>query len=124
MSDVSQLLRAIQDGDPQAATQLLSLVYDQLRALAAQKLAQESPGQTLQPTALVHEAFLRLVGTNKPPEEWAGRGHFFAAAAEAMRRILVASMLPQLASRSHFKLQHTPPWLKRDTQRFTPTGEG
>jgi RNA polymerase sigma factor (TIGR02999 family) len=88
MSDVSQLLSAIQAGDPQAASQLLPLVYDHLRALAAQKLAQESPGQTLQPTALVHEAYLRLVGTDNQPE-WEGRGHFFAAAAEAMRRILV-----------------------------------
>jgi RNA polymerase sigma factor (TIGR02999 family) len=89
MSDVSRLLSAIQDGDPQAASQLLPLVYDELRALAAQKLAHESPGQTLQPTALVHEAYLRLVGTDKQPEAWEGRGHFFAAAAEAMRRILV-----------------------------------
>jgi RNA polymerase sigma factor (TIGR02999 family) len=89
MSDVSRLLSAIQDGDAQAASQLLPLVYDQLRALAAAKLAHESPGQTLQPTALVHEAYLRLVGADEPPEVWEGRGHFFAAAAEAMRRILV-----------------------------------
>jgi RNA polymerase sigma factor (TIGR02999 family) len=89
MSDVSRLLSAIQDGDPQAASQLLPLVYDQLRALAAHKLAHENPGQTLQPTALVHEAYLRLVGTDEQPAEWEGRGHFFAAAAEAMRRILV-----------------------------------
>jgi RNA polymerase sigma factor (TIGR02999 family) len=88
MSDVSRLLRASQDGDPQAASQLLPLVYDQLRSLAAHKLAHENPGQTLQPTALVHEAYLRLVGTDNQPE-WQGRGHFFAAAAEAMRRILV-----------------------------------
>jgi RNA polymerase sigma factor (TIGR02999 family) len=88
MSDVSQLLSAIQDGDPQAASQLLPLVYDELRALAAHKLAHESPGQTLQPTALVHEAYLRLVG-REDDQPWNSRGHFFAAAAEAMRRILV-----------------------------------
>jgi RNA polymerase sigma factor (TIGR02999 family) len=88
MTEVTQILQAIAEGDPQAASQLLPLVYEQLRALAAQKLAHESPGQTLQPTALVHEAYLRLVGTGKQPE-WEGRGPFFAAAAEAMRRILV-----------------------------------
>jgi RNA polymerase sigma factor (TIGR02999 family) len=89
MTEVTRILSAIEQGDPQAASQLLPLVYDQLRALAAQKLADEHPGQTLQPTALVHEAYLRLVGTDSPPEEWEGRGHFFAAAAEAMRRILI-----------------------------------
>jgi RNA polymerase sigma factor (TIGR02999 family) len=89
MSDVTQLLSAIQDGDPRAASQLLPLVYEELRRIAAQKLAQEKPGQTLQPTALVHEAYLRLVGSEDPPDQWEGRGHFFAAAAEAMRRILV-----------------------------------
>jgi RNA polymerase sigma factor (TIGR02999 family) len=89
MNDVTQLLSAIQDGDPAAASQLLPLVYDELRRLAAQKLAHENPGQTLQPTALVHEAYLRLVGSENPPGAWEGRGHFFAAAAEAMRRILV-----------------------------------
>jgi RNA polymerase sigma factor (TIGR02999 family) len=87
MNDVSRLLSAIDQGDPQAAEQLLPLVYDELRALAAQKLARETPGQTLQPTALVHEAYFRLVGDAKV--RWDGRGHFFAAAAEAMRRILV-----------------------------------
>jgi RNA polymerase sigma factor (TIGR02999 family) len=87
MSDVSQLLCAIEQGDPHAAGQLLPLVYDELRRLAAQKLAHEPPGQTLQPTALVHEAYLRLVGD--ADQRWDGRGHFFAAAAEAMRRILV-----------------------------------
>jgi RNA polymerase sigma factor (TIGR02999 family) len=91
MSDVTQLLSAIRDGDPGAANQLLPLVYDELRRLAAQKLAHENPGQTLQPTALVHEAYLRLVGAENLPSEWEGRGHFFAAAAEAMRRILVES---------------------------------
>jgi RNA polymerase sigma factor (TIGR02999 family) len=87
MSDVTQLLNAIDAGDPKAADQLLPLVYEELRKLAAVRLAQETPGQTLQPTALVHEAYLRLVGNGS--EEWNGRGHFFAAAAEAMRRILV-----------------------------------
>ena len=81
-------LNAIEGGDPQAASRLLPLVYDELRRLAAQKLAQEKPGQTLQATALVHEAYLRLVGA-EPAQPWNGRGHFFAAAAEAMRRILV-----------------------------------
>jgi RNA polymerase sigma factor (TIGR02999 family) len=88
MTDVTRILTAIEQGDPKAAKQLLPLVYDELRRLAAQKLAQEKPGQTLQPTALVHEAYLRLVG-GRPEHGWDGRGHFFAAAAEAMRRILV-----------------------------------
>jgi RNA polymerase sigma factor (TIGR02999 family) len=86
--DVTTILSAIEQGDPREAEQLLPLVYDELRKLAAQKLAQEKPGQTLQATALVHEAFLRLVDTDKV-QEWNSRGHFFAAAAEAMRRILV-----------------------------------
>ena len=93
MSDVTRILSAIEQGDPQAAEQLLPLVYDELRKLAAQKLAHEKPGQTLNATALVHEAYLRLVasGGRKPPVEpqWDSRGHFFAAAAEAMRRILL-----------------------------------
>ena len=95
MSEVTQILHAIAEGDPDAASQLLPLVYDELRKLAAQKFARETPGQTLQPTALVHEAYLRLVtnaqgeGQEEPP--WDSRGHFFAAAAEAMRRILVDS---------------------------------
>jgi RNA polymerase sigma factor (TIGR02999 family) len=95
MSDVTRILSAIDQGDPEAAEQLLPLVYDELRKLAAEKLAQERPGQTLQATALVHEAYLRLVrpvsGDRGPPEEqhWDGRRHFFAAAAEAMRRILI-----------------------------------
>src|SRR4051812_38228044 len=88
MDDVSQILKAIEDGDPQAASQLLPLVYDELRRLAAHKLAHEKPGQTLQPTALVHEAFLRLVGPVSG-RSWNDSGHFFAAAAEAMRHILV-----------------------------------
>src|ERR1051325_9532666 len=87
MSDVTRILSAIEQGDAKAAEQLLPLVYDELRKLAAQKLAREEPGQTLQATALVHEAYLRLVGSQDPG--WNGRGHFFAAAAEAMRRILV-----------------------------------
>jgi RNA polymerase sigma factor (TIGR02999 family) len=88
MSDVTHLLEAIDRGDdPQAAEKFLPLVYDELRRLAAQKLAQERPGQTLQATALVHEAYLRLVGTGDPG--WDNRGHFFAAAVETMRRILV-----------------------------------
>jgi RNA polymerase sigma factor (TIGR02999 family) len=88
MSDVTRILSAIEQGDPHAAEQLLPLVYDELRKLAAAKLAQEKPGQTLQATALVHEAYLRLVGGEQSPD-WDGRGHFFAAAAEAMRRILI-----------------------------------
>jgi RNA polymerase sigma factor (TIGR02999 family) len=88
MNEVTQILTAIEQGDPHAAEQLLPLVYDELRQLAAQKLAQETPGQTLQATALVHEAYLRLMDTEKSPH-WDGRGHFFAAAAEAMRRILI-----------------------------------
>jgi RNA polymerase sigma factor (TIGR02999 family) len=88
MNDVTRILSAIEQGDPHAAEQLLPLVYDELRKLAAQKLAQENPGQTLEATALVHEAYLRLVGGDQAPP-WDGRGHFFSAAAEAMRRILV-----------------------------------
>jgi RNA polymerase sigma factor (TIGR02999 family) len=88
MSEVTRILSAIDQGDPHAAEQLLPLIYDELRRLAAQKLAQEKLGQTLQATALVHEAYLRLVDTEKV-QQWNSRGHFFAAAAEAMRRILV-----------------------------------
>jgi RNA polymerase sigma factor (TIGR02999 family) len=88
MSKVTHMLSAVKQGDPQAAEQLLPLVYDELRQLAAQKLAQEKPGQTLQATALVHEAYLRLVGARNV-QSWDNRGHFFAAAAEAMRRILI-----------------------------------
>ncbi len=88
MSDVTRILDALGQGNPHAATELLPLVYDELRALAAAKLAQEKPGQTLQPTALVHEVYLRLVGGDLA-RPWNGRGHFFAACAEAMRRILV-----------------------------------
>jgi RNA polymerase sigma factor (TIGR02999 family) len=88
MTEVTHILSAVEQGDPHAAEQLLPLVYDELRRLAAQKLAQENPGQTLQATALVHEAYLRLVDVEKA-QHWNSRGHFFAAAAEAMRRILV-----------------------------------
>src|SRR3984885_4214786 len=88
MNNMTGILLAIDQGDPKAAEQLLPLVYGELRKLAAQKLAHEKPGQTLQPTALVHEAYLRLVGAD-PEQSWDNRSHFFAAAAEAMRRILV-----------------------------------
>src|SRR6187549_3041087 len=88
MSDVTCILSAIEQGDPHAAEQLLPLVYDELRRLAAAKLAGEKPGQTLQATALVHEAYLRLVDKDRPVS-WNSRGHFFAAAAEAMRQILI-----------------------------------
>jgi RNA polymerase sigma factor (TIGR02999 family) len=90
MSEVTRILSALEQGDPKAAEQLLPLVYDELRKLADQKLAQEKPGQTLQATALVHEAYVRLVEPD-PTQPWNSRGHFFAAAAEAMRRILVES---------------------------------
>jgi RNA polymerase sigma factor (TIGR02999 family) len=87
MSEVTRILQAIEEGDRHAADTLLPIVYDELRRLAAQKLSHEKPGQTLQATALVHEAYIRLVGTEDPG--WDTRGHFFAAAAEAMRRVLV-----------------------------------
>jgi RNA polymerase sigma factor (TIGR02999 family) len=98
MPDVTRLLHAAADGDPTAAADLLPLVYDELRKLAAARMAAEPSGQTLQPTALVHEAYLRLVGDQ--PDGWNGRGHFFAAAAEAMRRILVE------AARRKNRLRH------------------
>ncbi len=88
MSDVTRLLSAMEQGDPAAAAQLLPLIYDALRQLAAQRLAHEQPGQTLQPTALVHEAYVRLVGAGAE-QHWQHRGHFFGAAATAMRRILI-----------------------------------
>jgi RNA polymerase sigma factor (TIGR02999 family) len=88
MSDVSRILSAIEQGDCQASEQLLPMVYDELRRLAAEKMAHERPGQTLEATALVHEAYIRLVDTEKV-QHWKSRGHFFAAAAEAMRRILI-----------------------------------
>jgi RNA polymerase sigma factor (TIGR02999 family) len=90
MNEVTHILSALEQGDPHAAEQLLPLIYDALRQLAAEKMAQEKPGHTLQATALVHEAYLRLVGVEKA-QHWDSRGHFFAAAAEAIRRILVES---------------------------------
>src|SRR5436305_8795357 len=96
MSNVTRILSAIEQGDPHAAEQLLPLVYDELRKLAAQKIAQEKPGQTLQATALVHEAYMRLVDVDKV-QRWNSRGHFFAAAAEAMRRILIDRAREKLA---------------------------
>jgi RNA polymerase sigma factor (TIGR02999 family) len=98
MPDVTRLLDAAAAGDPAAAAELLPLVYDELRRLAAARLAAERPGHTLQPTALVHEAYLRLVG-GEQPQDWNGRGHFFAAAAEAMRRILVDQARRKLADK-------------------------
>ena len=107
MSDVTRILSAIEQGDTHAAEQLLPLVYDELRKLAAQKLARESSGQTLEATALVHEAYLRLVGTGEEPH-WDNRRHFFAAAAEAMRRILVDN------ARRKQTDKHGGGWLRRD----------
>jgi RNA polymerase sigma factor (TIGR02999 family) len=98
MSAVTRILSAIEQGDPHAAEQLLPLVYDELRQLAAQRLAHEKPGQTLQATALVHEAYLRLVDVDKV-QRWESRGHFFAAAAEAMRRILIDQARQKLSQR-------------------------
>jgi RNA polymerase sigma factor (TIGR02999 family) len=89
MSEVTRVLQTIRDGEPMAADLLLPLVYEELRRLAAQRLARETPGLTLQPTALVHEAYVRLVGEDNRCQDWDSRGHFFGAAAEAMRRILV-----------------------------------
>jgi RNA polymerase sigma factor (TIGR02999 family) len=110
MSEVTQILDAITQGDQHAAAQLLPLVYDELRRLAAAKLAREAPGQTLQPTALVHEAYLRLVGTTREGEapaepKWNSRGHFFGAAAEAMRRILVDSARRKLGIKHGGEMQ-------------------
>ena len=87
MNDASRIIKAIERGDANASAELLPIVYNELRALASKRIASEAPGQTLQATALVHEAYVRLVGTDDP--EWDGRGHFFAAAANAMRRILI-----------------------------------
>jgi RNA polymerase sigma factor (TIGR02999 family) len=101
VSDVTRILEAAHQGDPKAAEELLPLVYDELHRLAAHKMAHEAAGQTLQPTALVHEAWLRLVGNEKQNEgrKWDGRGHFFAAAAEAMRRILIDRARRKLTAR-------------------------
>ena len=106
MSDVTRILNAIEQGDAGATEELLPLVYEELRLLAAQKISQEPPGQTLQATALVHEAYLRLVGTEV--RNWDSHGHFFAAAAEAMRRILVDKARRKLSMRhggNHKKME-------------------
>jgi len=103
MSEVTRILDRVQQGDAKAAEELLPLVYDELRKLAAHKMAQEAPGQTLQPTALVHEAWLRLAGSTR--QEWRGREHFFSAAAEAMRRILVDNARRKLRLRHGGGLQ-------------------
>jgi RNA polymerase sigma factor (TIGR02999 family) len=107
MNEVTRILSAIEQGDRHAAEQLLPLVYDELRRLAAQKLAREKPGQTLQATALVHEAYLRLVDTDKE-QRWNSRGHFFAAAAEAMRRILVEQARRRKAVKRGGQATHEP----------------
>src|SRR5436305_14306130 len=107
MAKVTQLLDAVEAGDPRAAAELLPLVYDELRKLAAQKLAHEKSGQTLEATALVHEAYLRLVEGDKAPH-WNSRGHFFAACAEAMRRILVDQARRKLSLRRGGNLQRHP----------------
>ncbi len=104
MNNLTCILSQIEQGDPRAPEQLLPLVYDELRKLAAQRLARESPGQTLQATALVHEAYLRLLGSDKPPS-WSGRGHFFSAAAEAMRRILIENARRKRAGKHGGDLQ-------------------
>jgi RNA polymerase sigma factor (TIGR02999 family) len=104
MSDVTRILSAIEQGDPHAAEQLLPLVYNELRRLAAQKMAHERPGQTLQATALVHEAYLRLVDLERP-QSWNSRGHFFAAAAEAMRRILIERARRKASAKAGGELQ-------------------
>ena len=120
MTDASRLLNAIEQGDAQAAARLLPLVYDELRRLAAAQLAGERPGQTLSATALVHEAYLRLVGCPAGEQEkevrWDGRGHFFAAAAEAMRRILVETA-PQATSAAWRRLAPHPPRGRRAGRR-------
>lgn len=115
MSDVTRILSAIEQGDPSAAGELLPLVYDELRKLAAQRLAQEKPGQTLQATALVHEAYVRLVDAEQV-QKWDSRGHFFAAAAEAMRRILV-----EQARRKH-TVRHGGEFIRVDLKDIHPAG--
>ena len=107
MTDVTQILSQIEQGDPIAAEQLLPLVYEELRKLAASKMAQEKPGQTLQATALVHEAYLRLVDVQQA-QQWNSRGHFFAAAAEAMRRILVDQARRKHSQKRGAELQRLP----------------
>jgi RNA polymerase sigma factor (TIGR02999 family) len=107
VADLTQILSAAERGDPKAAAELLPLVYDELRLLAGRQLAEEKPGQTLQPTALVHEAYLRLVG-GKQPAGWGGRAHFFSAASQAMRRILVERARRKRRLRHGGKLQRRP----------------
>jgi RNA polymerase sigma factor (TIGR02999 family) len=107
MSDVTRILQSIEDGDPNAAEELLPLVYDELRKLAAARMAHEKPGQTLQATALVHDAYLRLVDVDKA-RHWNSRGHFFAAAAEAMRRILVENARRKASAKHGGQLQQVP----------------
>jgi RNA polymerase sigma factor (TIGR02999 family) len=107
MSDVTRILCAIEQGDPSASEQLLPLVYDELRKLAAQRLAQEKPGQTLQATALVHEAYLRVAGQDQG-QQWDNRRHFFAAAAEAMRRILIDQVRHKHSAKAGGALQRVP----------------
>ena len=106
MADLTQILSAIEQGDPHAAEQLLPLVYDELRKLARDKMALEKPGQTLQATALVHEAYVRLVDSDNP-QQWNSRGHFFAAAAEAMRRILIEQARHKASAKAGGKLQRS-----------------
>jgi RNA polymerase sigma factor (TIGR02999 family) len=115
MSDVTQILSAIEQGNPRASEQLLPLVYEELRRLAAQKMAQEAAGQTLQATALVHDAYIRLVDTEKV-QQWNSRGHFFAAAAEAMRRILIER------ARGKARVKHGGDWHRVDLETLDVDG--
>jgi RNA polymerase sigma factor (TIGR02999 family) len=132
MNEVTWILSAIEQGDPSAAEQLLPLVYDELRRLAAAKLAQEKPGQTRQATALVHEAYLRLVETPQAQsapqaQGWNGRGHFFAAAAEAMRRILVELARSRKSSKRGGRARTTRfrrPYRQLPTAARRPAGAG
>jgi len=117
MSDVTRILQSMEAGNPKAAEELLPLVYDELRKLAAARMAREAPGQTLQATALVHEAYLRLVGT-ADSDQWAHRGHFFAAAAEAMRRILVENARRKLRLKHGGDLQRRLTRTRRKTAAF------
>lgn len=118
MADVTRILSAIEQGDPAAPEQLLPVVYDELRRLAAQKMAREKPGQTLEATALVHEAYIRLVDSDKA-QRWDSRGHFFAAAAEAMRRILVEQARRKSGPEAggglqRMELSHVDPEIQKD----------
>ena len=115
MNDVTQILSRIDSGDPTASEELLPLVYEELRKLAAQKLAHEKPGQTLEATALVHEAYLRLV-SGGPAQKWDSRGHFFSGAAEAMRRILVDN------ARRKLRTKHGGDWKRVNVESMAPIG--